>query len=280
MSTLVNDKILVGVCSVTATNDKAKNIENALSQIRSAAKTGAEWVFLPEMFAYHGPYETLFQNSELEDGPLNSRLSKISRELGVVLFAGSAAERPPDSSSGKVFNTQYVFGKDGEMIAKYRKVHLFNLISSNGEKLYCESDGYVQGNDPKTLEIGGWKIGLATCYDLRFTEFFSLLSKSKPLDLLVIPAAFTQQTGMYHWELLCRARAVENLCYVVASNQTGTHSPGKSSFGHSVIVNPWGVIQANSGPQPGFITSVISKDQISYWRSQLPVLSNSRTDIY
>ena len=272
--------VKVAVISVTATPDKESNIENAFLRAKEAVNSGANWICLPEMFAFHGPYAELWKNAEFEEGPLNQKLSEFAKRHKVVIFAGSVGERPEGSKDGKVYNTQYVFGKDGDLLAKYRKTHLFNLKDQSGKALYCESDGYLAGDKLVTLSVDGWAVGLATCYDLRFPEMFSALTRSKPLDCLMIPAAFTLQTGMYHWELLVRARAVEHLCYVVAANQVGTHSPGKQSYGHAVVVDPWGTVIADTGHIPGCSQAEISKSRIRTCRSQLPAIDNRRPEIY
>lgn len=278
--THIADKIRAAVVSVTATSDKNTNIENAFTKAEAAVNEGASWIALPEMFAFHGPYPELWNNAEFEDGPLNARLSEFARRHGVVVFAGSVGERPEGSTSGKVYNTQYVFGRKGELIAKYRKTHLFNLKDQSGKPLYCESDGYLSGDSLVTLSVDGWRIGLATCYDLRFPGVFSSLAQAKPLDCLVIPAAFTLQTGMYHWELLLRARAVEHLCYVVAANQVGTHSPGKQSYGHGMIVDPWGTTIADTGHLSGIALASMTTERVKTCRAQLPAIDNRRPELY
>lgn len=274
------DSINTAVISLTATADKTSNIEHAFSLADQAVQLGASWVCLPEMFAFHGPYQDLWANAEFEDGPLNKRLSEFAARHGVVIFAGSVGERPKDSKSGKIYNTQYVFGRTGDLIAKYRKTHLFNLKDQSGKPLYCESDGYLAGDSLTTISIDGWQVGLATCYDLRFPGVFSSLTRTGPLDCFVIPAAFTLQTGMYHWELLLRSRAVESLCYVVAANQVGTHSPGKQSFGHAMIVDPWGTVLADTGHISGIAMAQITKSRIQTCRAQLPAIDNKRPEIY
>jgi nitrilase len=274
------EKIRAAVISMTATGDKKQNLEQIFTRAEEAVKDGASWVSLPEMFSFHGPYNELWENAEFENGPLNDKLSNFASRHGVVLFAGSVGERPKGSSSGKVYNTQYVFGRRGEKLAKYRKTHLFNLKDHSGKPLYCESDGYLSGDQLVTVTIDGWKVGLATCYDLRFTELFSALSKTAPLDCLVIPAAFTHQTGMYHWELLLRARAVESLCYVVAPNQVGVHSPGKQSYGHGLVVDPWGTVLADTGHLEGVALATMTLERIKVCRGQLPALDNRRPEIY
>ena len=275
-----NEGVTVGVVSTTATADKTNNVDKALNLAAEAHKRGASWVFLPEMFSFHGPYDQLWEQAEFEDGPLNYRLSQFAKKNGVVLFAGSVGERPAKSSGGKVYNTQYIFGRDGSLLAKYRKTHLFNLINSKGEPLYCESDGYIAGDKAVTIKVDGWQLGLATCYDLRFPEYFTALSRQEPLDGIVIPSAFTQQTGMYHWSVLLRARAIEHLCFVIAANQVGQHSPGKSSYGHACVIDPWGTIIADSGNREAVVTTNIEKQLITSSRAQLPALRNRRPEIY
>jgi predicted amidohydrolase len=274
------DAVRVAIISVTATSDKARNLERAFAATGEAAREGASWIVLPEMFAFHGPYSDLWQNAEFADGPLNQNLAAFAREHKVVLFAGSVAERPDGSAGGKVYNTQFVFGREGQLLGKYRKTHLFNLKDSQGQALYCESDGYLAGSELVSLQVDGWHIGLATCYDLRFPGVFERLANNTRLDCLVIPAAFTFQTGAYHWELLLRARAVEQLCYVVAPNQVGLHSPGKQSFGHGLIVDPWGTTIADTGHLPGIAMATIHKARIMTCRGQLPALDNRRPELY
>jgi len=276
----LSDTIYASVVSVTATTDKQANLENIFARAEEAVRTGSKWISLPEMFAFHGPYNELWNNAEFEDGPLNNRLSEFARRHGVVLFAGSVGERPEGSQDGKIYNTQYVFGRKGELLAKYRKTHLFNLMDQTGKALYCESDGYLSGDTLKTVTVDGWRVGLATCYDLRFPDLFGALARTGPLDCLVIPAAFTLQTGMYHWEVLLRARAIENLCYVVAANQVGTHSPGKQSYGNAMIIDPWGTPLANTGHMEGVAVAPMSKSRIKACRGQLPAIDNKRPEIY
>jgi predicted amidohydrolase len=273
-------EIYAGLVSITANSDKKRNIEKSLAAAKDVSLRGADWVCLPEMFSFHGGYDSLWDHAEFEDGPLNQQLSNFAKDNKVVLFAGSVAERPPQSRGGKVFNTQYVFGRDGSILAKYRKTHLFNLLGTKGEPLYCEGDGYLAGEAIVTLTVDGWRVGLATCYDLRFPEFFASLTRSAPVDCMMIPSAFTLQTGMYHWATLLKARAIENLCYVVAANQVGTHSIGKTSYGHALVVDPWGNVSADSGNTEANVIARISQGQISLYRSQLPALTNRRPELY
>ncbi len=276
---------------MTSRADKAANLATAEQLIADAAHAGAQWVLLPELFTYHGPYPDLWAAAETEDGPLNQRLATLARQHNIVLFAGSVPERPSDqeaksidliSSKGhkKVFNTAYVFGRDGQKIAKYRKVHLFNLNDAQRGLNYCESDGYLSGNDTTRTEIDGWKIALCICYDLRFTGFFGKLATPDVPDIIVIPSAFTKTTGEAHWELLLRARAVEWQSYVIAANQVGEHAPGKQSFGHSMIIDPWGEKLADTGAKAGFVLATLDPRRLDEVRSRLPAIVNRRQDLY
>ena len=284
------DEVLVATVSMTTISDKAANVATAKSLIRKAASSGAQWIVLPEIWAFHGPYDKLWDMAEEESGPLNTELADLARELNIVLFAGSVGERPGRMSESdlrspqghkRIFNTSYVFARSGEIVAKYRKTHLFNLHDAGGRALYCESEGFLAGDDaPKAFEIDGWRVGLAICYDLRFPQLFTRLTSDRPLDMFVIPSAFTMATGMYHWELLLRARAVENQAWVVAANQTGVHAPGKISFGHSMIVDPWGHKIADTGNKPGIALGPVSKKTLADYRAQLPALTNRRPELY
>lgn len=292
--------ISVAVISLTSTDNVEKNIATAESMVQAAAVRGASWVVLPEMLGFMGPYDKHHDHG-VHDADLDKathkaataaktlpRLSKLAQSLKIILFAGTLAERPADNIMGmwqgkevkKVFNTLYVIGRDGSVLTKYQKIHLFNLTDHLGQPLYCESDGFVPGDSLVSLDIDGFHVGLAICYDLRFPELFRKLARSKPVDTFVIPSAFTLQTGMDHWELLLRARAVENQCYVIASNQTGTHSPGKQSFGHSMVIDPWGHKLCDTGDAVGTATASLTKHRIAEVRGRLPAISNMRNDLY
>jgi len=284
------DLVAAAVC-MNSTGEKSRNIAVAESLIREAATNGADWVMLPEIFSWHGPYAEIHQNAELSDGPLNEKLAAIARELKIVLFAGTVGERPGPQDQNrqdlvnkkgekKVFNTSYVFGRDGSLVGKYRKTHLFNLIAADGTPMHCESDGFIPGDTFQAPMIDGFKVGLSICYDLRFPEHYCRLSAQGPVDVIAVPSAFTLATGMYHWELLLRARAVEWQAYVIAANQTGIHAPGKASYGHSMIIDPWGHKLADTGNHSGIARATISRDKILQYRAQLPALANRRPEIY
>ena len=287
----IKEAVKVAVVTMTTTADKQRNIDTAFSMVRTAAAQGAAWVQLPEMFPYMGTYDQVYNRAEVEGGPLYQALSNLARDLKIVLFAGSVGERPSSDEESaeklinaqgqkRVYNTSYVFGRDGNLLAKYRKIHLFNLNDENGLPRYRESDGYIPGSRPVTFKVDGFKVGLSICYDLRFPQLFNLFGEQEPVDVIAVPSAFTLATGRAHWELLLRARAVENLAFIYAANQTGLHSPGKESYGHSLVVDPWGTVLSNTGDFPGIGFANISSGVIREVRGRLPALSNRRPDIY
>lgn len=282
---------LAAIC-MTSTSDKETNVDAAISLVREAARAGADWIQLPEVFPYHGSYDRAYELAESEGGPLYQTLSQLARELGVVLFAGTMGERPDGEKHSRdelynaeghrrVFNTCYVFGRDGKRLAKYRKSHLFNLYDPQGRPRYSETDGFIPGADVSTVEIDGLRVGLSICYDLRFPELYTrMVDEGGALDVIVCPSAFTKKTGEAHWELLVRARAVERQCYVFAANQGGHHGRGKESYGHAMIADPWGQVLASTGEDPGVAYATLNPEKIREDRAKLPAWANRRPDLY
>jgi deaminated glutathione amidase len=265
--------IVVGTVAMTSGRDVVANLAQAKSFVRSAKEAGATWVLLPEVFHYFGDYDLNFVNA---DPKIREQVASWAQEFGVYLFAGTIGERAP-SEARRVYNTLNVFDPTGRKIADYRKIHLFNLRDSKGEKSHCEEDGFVPGEKCTTLEIDGFHVGLAICYDLRFPEFFVQLSATnpcRPLDVIILPAAFTRETGAAHWEVLLRSRAIEWQCYIIAANQTGQHENGKQSFGHSMIIDPWGEVLASTGESQGLVTHLLDLKRIHDVRNRLPALAN------
>lgn len=284
-------KLKVAAICMNSTSDKELNVQTALKLIETAAIAGSEWIQIPEMFAFHGPYARVYDMAETASGKILAEMSALAQKYGVVIIAGSMGERAEDhelsgqdclNSNGerRVFNTTFVIDRSGSIIARYRKTHLFNLRGSDGTPLYCESEGYLSGSELVRVEIDGYQVGLSICYDLRFSGLFSKLTEKAPIDILLAPSAFTKSTGAAHWELLLRSRAIENQCFVFAANQVGIHSPGKESFGHSMIVNPWGEVMANTGAEIGIAYAEIDPEAIQVTRAKLPVLKNKRPELY
>ncbi|MEY2987979.1 MAG: hypothetical protein RJB13_1500 [Pseudomonadota bacterium] len=235
-------------------------------------------VVLPEVFAVMGSDELRKESASALGEGLFKKASEWARQLGYYLVAGSHAESADDET--KVFNTATAFDPHGRLLNVYRKVHLFNLRDSNGVPLYCESDVFLQGKDTSTFTIHdegeNWRCMTIVCYDLRFPEIVRReISRSGAIDILFVPAAFTHQTGKDHWEVLLRARAIENQCYVVACNQTGYHTEGrKRNWGHSMIIDPWGHIVTSAEEAEGIISAEITKEAIQNSRVRIPSLTD------
>ncbi len=259
-------------------NNVAKNVERAENLIIEAAKNKAKVIVLPEMFSFMGADAERASNANEAGTGVFSTIQRLAQKLQVYIIGGSHAETSPHTS--RVFNTSESYSPTGEMINRYRKIHLFNLFAENGEKLFCESDAFEAGNECKSFYIKSnneqWTALTAICYDLRFPEIFrQKLQKTEPLDIIFLPAAFTHQTGKDHWEVLVRARAIENQCYVVACNQTGTFLNGtKRNYGHSIIVSPWGEIISQFNDEIGILYAEVSKQEISAARKKLPAVWN------
>lgn len=284
------NKVKVATICMTSRANPKENMEKAYGFVKRAAEQGASWVLLPEVFAYNGPYERFEELGQREGSELLSQVCGWAKDLEIVIFAGTIGECPDGSLTAdqiksrngynRVYNTMWVIGRDGQILEKYRKTHLFNLLNRDGSVLYSEVDGFIPGDLAVTVEVDGFKVGLAICYDLRFAEYFQMLQKNGPCDVFMIPAAFTKKTGEAHWELLLRSRAVEYQAFVIAANQVGESSPGKETFGHSMVVSPWGVVLDNTQAEEGFAFAEVAKDELSEVRGQLPALQNRLPRLY
>ena len=268
----------VGVVQMTSTEDVTANLRKVDSLVREAAALGAELIALPENFAYLGPEAQKVELGEvLEDdaqGPILSLLRGLSAELGVYLSAGGMPELSGDDA--RVFNTHVLMDPSGACIATYRKIHLFDVeLAVAGGRGMRESDSVVPGETPAVVQTPWGGLGLTVCYDLRFPELYRSLGRLGARALLV-PAAFTLQTGKDHWEVLLRARAIENQCYVVAAAQFGKHSSKRSSWGKSMIVDPWGVVIANVGEHEGVSVAELSSEYVDEVRAAIPALSHRK----
>ena len=268
----------IGLIQTNPQDNIDSNIADAMKLLEKAVGLGADTVVLPEVFSYMGNEAGRLQSAERLGEGLFARLAQVALELEVNVIAGSHTEKA--SKHDRVFNTAVSYGANGEVLSVYRKVHLFNLKDANGNPLYCESNVFESGRETNFFEIktGGdhWKCLTAICYDLRFPELFrKQISASGPLDIIFLPAAFTHQTGLDHWEVLLRARAIENQCYVVACNQTGFHSNGKKrNYGHSCVVDPWGRVVASMQEEVGILMCEMNKDAIAEARTRLPALAD------
>jgi predicted amidohydrolase len=263
---------------LTATADKATNLETADRLVRAAVRDGASLVVLPEKWSVYGTPEDQRAGAEPLDGPALSWARAIARELEIDLVAGSIAERVVESVDGRGANTSVHIGPDGGDRATYRKLHMFDVLV--GGRDYRESDGEAPGDEVVLSTLAdGLQLGLTICYDLRFPELYRRLAVDGA-RVLAVPAAFTEPTTRDHWEVLLRARAIENQAFVVAANQVGRHAPGLRTGGRSMIVDPWGVVLAQAPDVECHIVAELDLARQDRIRADLPSLANRRPEVY
>jgi len=269
----------IAAVQMVSTPNVEANLAAARRLIGSAAGAGAALVVLPEYFCIMGKSDRdKLQVAELAGaGPIQKMLADAAREHGVWLIGGTlplAIDTAPQAAGGadRVMNSNLVFSPRGELAARYDKMHLFAY--DNGRERYDEARTLEAGRKPVALDADGWRVGLSVCYDLRFPELYRALARP-PCDLLSVPSAFTHTTGLAHWEVLLRARAIENQCYVIAAAQGGTHENGRRTFGHSLVVDPWGeVIACRRDDGEGIVVAEMRRERIADVRRQLPALEH------
>lgn len=261
----------VSVIQMNAQADKAGNLAKAVDMMTQAVtRDGPDLIVLPENFAcYSTDPAIMAANAEpMPGGAAYEQLSRFAAEHRVNVHAGSMSEAGDD----KPFNTTVVFNRDGAEIARYRKIHRFDITAPDGTQ-YFESQVVGGGRDVVTYDLEGFTIGCAICFDLRFGELFRTLV-DKGADVIVIPSAFTHATGEAHWRVLIRARAIETQCYVIAPNQTGTFDNGaKANWGHSLIVDPWGAVLAETGEDEAIIAARLDPAEVIRTRGRIPIAS-------
>ena len=264
----------VGVVQMTSTDDLASNVESAEALVREAAGGGAEFVALPEMFAFLRREGGEIPCAQRVDGEIISSARGWARELGIRLLAGSFAEKTPEQE--RVFNTSVLISPDGEIEGVYRKIHLFDIdLEPVDGGTYRESAKIAPGEKVVVAETPLFGVGLSVCYDLRFPELYREMV-SRGATLVTVPSAFTRETGKDHWEVLLRARAIENQVFVIAPAQCGRHSPDRSSHGRSLIIDPWGVVLAQLGDRPGVALADCDLAEQQRLRERLPALRHRR----
>jgi len=262
------------VVQLNSTNDKARNLGAAERLVRAAAGDGAEFIALPEKWNLLAGGTELVAGAEALDGPSLTAARGWARELGIHLLAGSVSEQ---GSADKAFNTSVLIGPDGEDLAVYRKIHMFDVDVAG--VAYRESDHEEPGEEIVTAPLAEITVGLSVCYDLRFPELFRILAV-RGARLITVPSAFTLATGRDHWEVLLRARAIENQAFVIAPNQVGEAPPHFSSNGRSTIVDPWGVVLATAADEECFATADLDFAAQDRVRESLPSLANRRPRTY
>lgn len=261
----------VAAIQMVSTPAPAHNMARARQLVEEAARQGAQMVLLPEYWPVLGMRETdkLDVAEQVGEGPLQEFMSQLAQDTGIWLIGGTvplAASQP-----GKVLNTCLVFNPAGESVARYDKIHLFGF--SKGTESYDESRTIVAGSSVGSFASPMGKVGLSVCYDLRFPELYRALGDCA---LIVVPSAFTYTTGRAHWEILLRARAIENQCYVLAAAQGGRHANGRTTWGHSMLIDPWGEIISVLDEGEGVVIGEMDAQQIEAVRSSLPALQHRR----
>ncbi len=252
-----------------------ENLATADRLIKAATQDGAQLVVLPEYFCIMGlkDIDKVRAREKLGSGPIQEELAAIAQANGIYLIAGTIPLEAKDPN--KVLNTTLVFNPNGQRVARYDKIHLFGF-QTNTER-YQESETIEAGDQPSIVKINSsgaeWTFGLSICYDLRFPELYRALGQ---VDCHIIPAAFTYTTGKDHWEILLRARAIENQCYVLASAQGGIHQNQRRTWGNTMLIDPWGSVLSTLPEGEGFISGVLSKDKLNEVRSKLPALAHRK----
>jgi len=255
--------------------DLQENLNTAGRLISAATQDGAQLIVLPEYFCMMGLKDTdkVRVREPFGSGPIQEQLASFAKDNQIYLVAGTIPLESKDP--GKVLNTMLAFDTAGQHIGRYDKIHLFGFQTKT--ERYQESETIEAGITPGILNIThnqqNWSFGLSICYDLRFPELYRAMGA---VDCHIIPAAFTYTTGKDHWEILLRARAIENQCYVLASAQGGIHLNQRRTWGHSMLIDPWGTVLADLPEGEGFISGVLSKEKLNEVRSQLPALAHRK----
>ncbi len=268
----------VSLIQMNSIADKAGNIAQATDLIEAAVRDERpDWVLLPETFDWAGGSREDKQNAAevIPGGPAYTAMQALAKKHGIFIHAGSLLEKV--EGEPRLYNTTLVFNRSGEEIARYRKIHLFDVTTPDGSG-YKESHAIAPGEAVVTYDCEGVTIGCAICYDLRFADLFLALAE-KGADMIALPAAFTLMTGKDHWEVLCRARAIETETYFCAAAQTGTFQVGnetRATYGHSLVVDPWGHVVAKASDGIGVVSTRIDKKRINKVREMIPVAQHRK----
>lgn len=262
----------VAVCQLNARDDRKANLAVAANLLAEAAAAGADLAILPEYVDYLGPAAGQPEPEPL-DGEFGEFFAALARQHRMWVLAGSFREIGPDPEHS--YNTSLVFNRDGRLAASYRKIHLYD-VEIPGRVSYLESQHVAAGDTPVVVDVEGVRVGLSICYDLRFPELYRRLAVDGGAHLLVVPAAFMLHTGRDHWEVLLRARAIENQCYVAAAGQIGDHDPGRTCFGRSMVIDPWGTVLGQAPDTVGTVVVDIDIERVQRIRTELPSLANRR----
>ncbi len=253
--------------------DVAPNLEAVAPLVRAARDAGADFILTPENVSMLEPRSRLLREKAMpeEDHPALPAFRDLAREVGAWLLVGSLAVR---LEGGGIANRSYLLDADGAIVARYDKIHMFDVDLDGGER-YRESAIYAPGDRAVVAETPWGRVGMTVCYDLRFPHLYRSLAKAGA-DILTVPAAFTRTTGRAHWHVLLRARAIETGCFVIAPAQCGDHAEGRQTFGHSLIIDPWGRVLADGGEEPGIVAADIDPAAVAETRRKIPSLGHDR----
>lgn len=273
--------VKAAVVQMVSGRDPVLNLEAAARLVAEAAQQGAQLVVLPENFAVYNPVDlpSLAEVAGDPAGPFQSFLSRQAKQHGIWLVGGSIPVRParPDNDP-RVFSSCLVYRPDGELAARYDKLHLFDVDITDAQGRYRESERFRYGDSVVVFDTPFGRVGMAVCYDLRFPELFRALTE-RGAEIIVLPSAFTRLTGQAHWEILVRARAIENTCYLLAAGQGGRHDARRETFGHSMIVDPWGVVLAGLGEGEAVAVANLDARTLTNVRERLPSIEHRRLRI-
>ena len=264
-------RLRVGAVQTVSGDDVAENLRASERLVAEVVSQGAQLVLLPEYFGIFGSRATakVAAREADGDGPQQAALGRMAREHGVWVIGGTVPIAVADPA--RVRSASLVFAPDGRRVARYDKIHLFAF--SHGADRYDEGKTIEPGNEPVAFDAPCGRVALSVCYDLRFPELYRSFDD---LALIVVPSAFTAVTGAAHWHVLLKARAIENQCYVLAAAQGGTHANGRRTYGHSILIDPWGVVLAERDEGPGVIVGDVDPERIAQVRRELPALSHRR----
>ena len=264
----------IALVQLTSTDNLSKNLESARCAVREAAESGAEFIALPENFAFLRREGSVFPCAQGLDGEIVGVLRELARRHGIWLLGGTFPEAIPGQT--RIHNTSVLIEPSWDLNAIYRKIHLFDVdLRDSGGGPYVESAYVAAGEEVVVAETPFGGVGMSVCYDLRFPEIYRRMADHGAC-FLTVPSAFTRETGKDHWEVLLRARAIENQAFVVAPAQCGQHSPDRSSYGRSMIVDPWGLVLARAGDRPSAIVADCDLVALEALRSDLPALQHRR----
>ena len=270
------DKYKIACLQANTGNDLAANLTTVRAMIREAAANGAQWILTPEYtLMMDGSGRVMREQALPADGGASlAELKAMAKELKVWLLLGSLTLRSGDDADTRMVNRSFLISNEGETIATYDKIHMFDVTLPDG-KVIRESSAYRPGDKAVVVETPLGKVGLTICYDLRFPQLFRTLAQAGA-QIITVPSSFQRQTGKVHWHALLQARAIENGCFIVAPAMCGEHAGNRQTFGHSLVVNPWGEVVADGGEGPGIVYAEIDLARVAKVRGMIPSLGHDR----